>query len=259
MKRSTGSVVTIGTYDGVHLGHQRLIGEAKSEADHLGLASVVVTFDRHPSETIRPQAAPRLITDLELKVELIEALGIDEVVVLRFDHERQHQSPEDFAQDLVTDLEASVVVVGENFRFGHKHRGDFALLEHLGRDLGYSARVIPLMTEERSRVVISSGAIRERIAAGALSEVHRFLGRPFELRGAWSPGGVITARAQLCRPPEGKYDVVLRLPGGESTPVPVAAIVATDGTVTVPADAAPIGTGDGDVIGICFVDPDNGR
>jgi riboflavin kinase/FMN adenylyltransferase len=256
VKRSTGSVVTIGTYDGVHRGHQRLIGEARSDADRLGLRSVVVTFDRHPSQTVRPNAAPRLITDLEFKLELIEAIGVDEVVVLRFDRERANETPEQFVEDLVTDLEAVVVVVGENFRFGHDHRGDVALLERLGGDLGFSARGLSLVTDEASQVVVSSKVIREMIANGALTEVHRFLGRPFELRGTWSSGGVIVVSDDLCRPVEGKYGVAIRRPGADPSLVEVEAVVAADGTVTVPTDAVPVGTDEGDVVGVCFVDPD---
>jgi riboflavin kinase/FMN adenylyltransferase len=253
---SGGSVVTIGTYDGVHLGHQRLIGEAKSEADRLGLRSVVVTFDRHPSETIRPHATTKLLTDLDLKLELIEALGVDEVVVLTFDRERAQQSPEEFAESLVTDLEASAVVVGENFRFGHDNRGDLALLKKLGRDLGFSARGITLVTDDTSRQVVSSGRIRRCIAEGSLRDARHFLGRPFELRGVWSGDGTITSSENLCRPPAGAYEVSLRLPGRPMSAGTVQAVVGPDTTVRVTSSvgASEIDTDRG-VVGLCFLDP----
>jgi riboflavin kinase / FMN adenylyltransferase len=247
------SVVSIGTYDGFHLGHQRLIGEATAEAARLGLRTVVVTFDRHPSVTIRPESAPPLITDLDLKLELIEGAGVDEVVVLDFDAERANETPEAFAADLVTDLEATVVLVGENFRFGHDHRGDVAMLEHLGSTLGFSARGIPLVTDVASQAVVSSRHIRERIAAGALGDVERFLGRRYELRGLWSTDGVtgtVTVGAELARPPAGEYEVALREPGRSPSATTVTATLGADGTAVVPLDGTGITLDEGDLLGL---------
>jgi riboflavin kinase/FMN adenylyltransferase len=253
-----GSVVTIGTYDGVHRGHQRLIGEAQTEAARRGLRSVVVTFDRHPSATIHPESATKLITDIDLKLEIIEGSGVDELVVLSFDRARAQETPESFAEDLVTDLEAEVVIVGENFRFGHRHRGDVSLLEHLGKKLGFEARGIALVTDAVSQVVVSSGHIRTLIADGAIGDVRRFLGRPFELRGTWlatADGGVITPSDELCRPPAGSYVGSLRRPREAPSEELVTAVIGQDGSVSLPSDAGPDGIADGDLIGLCFADP----
>lgn len=217
MNGTRQSVVTIGTFDGVHLGHQSLIGRARFEAESRQMRSVVVTFDRHPSETVRPESMrTKLITDLALKLELIEQCGVDEVVVLEFNQERAHQPPEEFAEELVTELEAAVILVGENFRFGHNHRGDVPLLVALGERLGFSTLGIALVADEASHSVVSSGAVRSCITDGALEDVERLLGRPYELRGTWSEhsgSGVITPSADLCRPPAGEYMVTLHLPG----------------------------------------------
>lgn len=257
MTAASGSVVTIGTYDGVHRGHQLLIGEAKTEAARRGLRSVVVTFDRHPAVTVRPTAVPKLVTDLELKLELIEGIGVDEVVVLSFDAARAQETPESFAEELVTDLEAELVLVGENFRFGHAHRGDVSLLEHLGKKLGYEARGIALVTDEASQVVVSSGRIRSMIAEGALGDVARFLGRPFELRGTWTGGeggGVVLADSDLCRPPAGTYAAALRRPRGSLAGPPTTVMIDDQGRVEVRATPLPSGLIDGERVGICFVE-----
>jgi riboflavin kinase/FMN adenylyltransferase len=251
MNGTRRSVVTIGTYDGVHLGHQRLISEARSEAGELGLRSVVVTFDRHPSATIRPATATKLITDLDLKLELLEASGIDEVVVLDFDQARAQETPEAFAAELVTDLEAMVVIVGENFRFGHNHRGDVDLLVKLGGDLGFAARGIALVTDDTSSMVVSSRAIRGLITEGSLGEASRLLGRPYELRGTWA-GGEITPADDLCRPPAGDYEVTLRLPRELPVGGPMTATISDHGAVTVRAARSFDEVADGDLVGLLF-------
>jgi riboflavin kinase/FMN adenylyltransferase len=254
---NSGSVVTIGSYDGVHRGHQRLIRGAKAEAERRGLRSVVVTFDRHPSVTVRPALVPRLITDLELKLELIDAIGVDEVVVLSFDQNRAQETPESFAEDLVTDLEAELVLVGENFHFGHDHRGDVSLLEHLGKKLGYVARGIALVTDEVSQVVVSSRHIRTLIADGALGDVARFLGRPFELRGTWTAsegGGIVTVPTELCWPPAGAYLASLRRPNEVAAGPPGAVVIDDQGRVEVASGTVPDGLVNGARVGLCFAE-----
>lgn len=250
------SVVTIGTFDGVHLGHRRLIGHAIAEAQSREMRSVVVTFDRHPSETVRPESMrTKLITDLALKIELIEQCGVDEVVVLEFNAERAHQSPEAFAEELVTELEAAVILVGENFRFGHHHRGDVPLLTEIGARLGFSTLGIALVADDASRAVVSSRAIRSFIADGALSDVARLLGRAYELRGEWSRSsgaGVITPRDDLCHPPKGEYQVTLRLPG-QAPAAPILDVRVDDrGTLALTGVIPGTALADGDLVGAVF-------
>src|SRR5690606_16507873 len=119
-----GSVVTIGAYDGVHLGHQAVIAEVRKRGEAAGLSSVVVTFDRHPASVVRPESAPRLLTDLEQKLELLAETGVDHCLVITFDEARSREPAEDFVREgLVDCLNARVVVVGEGLHFGHGRRG----------------------------------------------------------------------------------------------------------------------------------------
>ncbi len=123
------SVVTIGVFDGVHRGHQAIIGHAVKRARELGVQSVVVTFDPHPAEVVRPGSHPAVLTEPARKAELIEALGVDVLCVVPFTLEFSRLPAEAFVHDvLVEHLHAALVVVGENFRFGHKAAGDVALL-----------------------------------------------------------------------------------------------------------------------------------
>src|ERR1700687_3351687 len=116
-----GSVVTIGAYDGVHLGHQAVIAQVRREAAARGCASAVVTFDRHPATVVRPDSAPRLLTDLDQKLELLAATGVDYTLVIHFDERRSEESAEDFVTEvLVGCLRAQAVVVGHDFHFGHR-------------------------------------------------------------------------------------------------------------------------------------------
>ena len=127
------SVVTIGVFDGVHRGHQATIGHAVKRARELGVQSVVVTFDPHPAEVVRPGSHPAVLTEPARKAELIEALGVDVLCVVPFTPEFSRLPAEAFVHDvLVEHLHAALVVVGENFRFGHRAAGDVALLERLG-------------------------------------------------------------------------------------------------------------------------------
>src|ERR1700738_956020 len=117
---SAGCVVTIGAYDGVHLGHRHLIGQVRAMAAELQCASAVVTFDRHPAMVVRPDSAPRLLNDLDQKLELLASTGVDYTLVVHFDEQRSEESAEDFATEvLVERLKAQAVVVGHDFHFGH--------------------------------------------------------------------------------------------------------------------------------------------
>lgn len=176
------SIVTIGVFDGVHKGHQATIGHAVARAREIGVKSVVVTFDPHPAEVVRPGSHPAVLTEPTRKAELIEALGVDVLCVLPFTPEFSRLPAEAFVHDvLVEHLHAALVVVGENFRFGHRAAGDVALLERLGRTFGYAVEGAPLVAE--AGTVFSSTYIRSCVAAGDVVAAARALGRPHRLEG----------------------------------------------------------------------------
>jgi riboflavin kinase/FMN adenylyltransferase len=176
------SVVTIGVFDGVHKGHQEIIGHAVKRARELGVQSVVVTFDPHPSEVVRPGTHPPVLTEPARKAELIEQLGVDVLCVLPFTLEFSRLSAEAFVHDvLVAHLHAARVVVGENFRFGHRAAGDIALLRRLGRTFGFGVEDAPLVADDST--VFSSTYIRSCVDAGDVTAAARALGRPHRVEG----------------------------------------------------------------------------
>jgi riboflavin kinase/FMN adenylyltransferase len=178
------SVVTIGVFDGVHRGHQRTVGHTVEVARAQGIASVVVTFAPHPSEVVRPGSHPAVLTEPARKAELIEGLGVDVLCVIPFTLEFSRLSAETFVHDvLVEHLHASVVVVGENFRFGHRAAGDVALLERLGRTFGFTVQGAPLVSSDPARAVVSSTYIRSCVDAGDVEAAAEALGRPHRLEG----------------------------------------------------------------------------
>jgi riboflavin kinase/FMN adenylyltransferase len=183
-----GSAVTIGIYDGVHLGHRALLGELGLRARAAGLTTVVVTFDRHPSSVIRPGSAPALLCDLDQKLELLAAAGVDRTVVVPFDNDRANETAEEFVHGvLVEGLGAKLVVVGEDFRFGHGRKGDVALLQDLGAQSGFEVEGISLQADRDGSGVlaepISSTRIRSLIADGSVEKAAVLLGRPHQVRG----------------------------------------------------------------------------
>jgi riboflavin kinase / FMN adenylyltransferase len=188
-----GSAVTIGAYDGVHLGHQAVIAEVRRRADERGLATAVVTFDRHPAAVVRPESAPRLLTDLDQKLELLAATGIDYCLVVTFDEARSQETAADFVREvLVGCLAARTVVVGDDFHFGHGREGNVALLRTMGADLGFDVEGVDLVdadgkpADDADRV--SSTRIRHALVAGDVAAAHAMLGRPYELRGIVARG-----------------------------------------------------------------------
>jgi riboflavin kinase/FMN adenylyltransferase len=161
--------LAVGEFDGVHLGHREVISGSDT----------VLTFDPHPLQVIRPEAAPKLLTSLDAKAELIAALGVEELVVIPFDERFAQQSPQEFIDHvLVERLQAQRVSVGENFRFGHRAAGDPALLQS---DARFETRVVPLV--EVDGEVVSSSHIRGLVLAGEVAQAARFLGASFQLRG----------------------------------------------------------------------------
>jgi riboflavin kinase/FMN adenylyltransferase len=177
-----GTAVTIGAYDGVHLGHRHLLSELATRATARGLRSAVVTFDRHPATVVRPESAPLLLTDLDQKLELLEDCGIDLVLVVPFDRTRADETAEEFvAEVLVRALGARLVVVGVDFHFGHGRKGNVALLRELGAVDGFEVEGVDLA--ERGDATISSTRIRTLVAAGDVAGAARLLGRHHQVRG----------------------------------------------------------------------------
>jgi riboflavin kinase/FMN adenylyltransferase len=183
-----GSVVTIGAYDGVHLGHQALIAEVRRLAADADLVSTVVTFDRHPASVVRPSSAPRLLTDLDQKLELLEATGVDRCLVITFDEARSQEPAEDFVREVLVDrLGARRVIVGEDFHFGHQRKGNVALLREMGSSLGFEVEGIELV-QVPGIGQASSTAIRHALVEGDLERATAMLGRPHEVRGVVAHG-----------------------------------------------------------------------
>jgi riboflavin kinase / FMN adenylyltransferase len=166
--------VAVGSFDGVHLGHREVIRGSDS----------VLTFDPHPSAVVAPQHTPKLLTPLQVKAELVEALGVEEMIVIGFDADFAKRSPEEFIEDvLVGTLGATYVSVGENFRFGNRAKGDPQML---AEDERFSTRVAPLFEVEGE--IVSSSHIRGLVLAGEVEQATRFLGAPFQMRGEVVPG-----------------------------------------------------------------------
>jgi riboflavin kinase/FMN adenylyltransferase len=176
------SVVTIGEFDGVHRGHQRIVAIARQTAADIGLPVVVVTFDPHPDEVVRPGSHPALLCTARRKLQLLAGLGVDAVCVIPFTLEFSRLGPDEFVRMVLVDrLHAARVVVGENFRFGHKAAGDVALLAELGEKYDFTAEGVPLLAEDG--VTISSSGIRAMLAAGDVAGAAHDLGRPHRVEG----------------------------------------------------------------------------
>jgi riboflavin kinase/FMN adenylyltransferase len=176
------SVVTIGVFDGVHRGHQAIIGQAVRRARELGVQSVVVTFDPHPMEVVRPGSHPPVLTSSRRKAELIERLGVDGLCVLPFTKEFSRLDAVEFVHDvLVEHLHATEVVVGENFRFGHKAAGDVAALAGFGKRFGFTVSGAPLVAE--SGTTFSSTYVRACVTAGDVGAAAEALGRDHRVEG----------------------------------------------------------------------------
>jgi riboflavin kinase/FMN adenylyltransferase len=176
------SVVTVGVFDGVHRGHQQLIGRAVGRARERGLPAVVVTFDPHPAEVVRPGSHPARLTGLNRRADLVAALGVEAFCVLPFTVELSRTPPPEFAhQVLVERLHAADVVVGRNFKFGHRAQGDVAALTQLGERFGFGVEGLDLITDDG--VTFSSTYIRSCIDAGDVEAAAAALGRPHRVEG----------------------------------------------------------------------------
>lgn len=180
---ASGAAVTIGAYDGVHRGHRQLIAELQRLADAKGLQTAVVTFDRHPATVVRPESAPLLLTDLDQKLELLAGTGVDRTLIVPFDRQRADESAEDFVVEvLVRALAARLVVVGENFHFGHGRKGNVAMLRELGAVHGFEV-VGWRLVADADGAPVSSTRIRGLLADGDVAGAADLLGRPHQVRG----------------------------------------------------------------------------
>ena len=176
------TVATVGMFDGVHRGHRALLGRVVAEAAARGVPAAAVTFDRHPLTVLRPGSEPPLLTTLDRKVELLGEAGMEVVLVLAFTRELSEVTAEAFAAEVLFDrLAARAVVVGENFRFGHKAAGDPALLAELGRPRGVEVVAVGLHADGGQ--VVSSTRVRGELAAGEVAAAAASLGRPYAVEG----------------------------------------------------------------------------
>jgi riboflavin kinase / FMN adenylyltransferase len=201
------TVVTVGMFDGVHRGHRALLDRVAAEAAARGVPSAAVTFDRHPLAVLRPGSEPPLLTTLDRKVELLGQAGMDLVLVLQFTEELSQVGAEAFATEVLFHaLAARAVVVGENFRFGHKAAGDPALLAELGKPRGVEVVAVPLHSDGDQ--VVSSTRVRSELAAGDVAAAAASLGRPYAVE------GVVVVGDRRGRPLLGVPTANLEVPAG---------------------------------------------
>jgi len=175
------SAVTIGVFDGVHRGHQHLVGTLLESARRESLASVAITFNPHPRAVLQPGFKVTYLTSLEERVELLQSLGLDAVGVLAFTSELAHLEPREFLALLVEELDMRLLVVGPDFAFGRNRSGTVAVSREIGEQLGFRVEVAPMLDEGGEKV--GSTVVRQALADGDVSRVATLLGRPFSLRG----------------------------------------------------------------------------
>ena len=243
---NTPHAVTIGNFDGLHLGHQAMLARLQDVARTRGLPSCVLSFEPHPREFFAPEQAPARLSSLREKAECLQRLGIDRLHVFRFDRAFSALSAEAFIEQVLgRKLQARYVLVGDDFRYGAKRAGDFALLKKAGETLGFDAEFLPTVEVAGERA--SSTAVRQALAAGELEHAARLLGRPYSISGRVVHGdklgrdiGYPTANIQLKhnRPPlMGIFAV--ELAGLNGAPLPGVASLGRRPTVKS-ADAVPV-------------------
>jgi len=219
-------VVTIGTYDGLHLGHQALIARVRSHAQRLAQPAVMLTFEPMPREFLSPEDPPARLTTFRERWRILSSAGLDYLWLLRFDEALRNLSAEDFAQLLVRRLRPSVVVVGHDFRFARKGEATAAALAAAGERLGFAVDVVPAVTVAGERV--SSSGVREALSRADFARAGRWLGRPYSMRGRVIGGrrlgrdlGFPTANLALGRrraPVAGIFAVQVRGAAGAALP-----------------------------------------
>ncbi|HEY6467504.1 MAG TPA: bifunctional riboflavin kinase/FAD synthetase, partial [Candidatus Acidoferrales bacterium] len=178
--------VTIGNFDGVHIGHQAIVKRVRADAHGAARMSAVLTFYPHPAQVLRPAEAPSLLETIDQRVDRLDKAGMDAVLVARFNRELASVSPEEFAETfLAKAMRTRAVFVGDNFRFGHRQAGDVKMLRELGARLGFEVQIVPPVSAEigGQGVVVSSSAIRAAVREGRMEDAGRMLGRPFALEG----------------------------------------------------------------------------
>jgi len=236
--------LTIGNFDGVHLGHQALLQQLKAAAQARGLPVAVLIFEPHPREFFTPQQAPARLTSLREKLELFAAQGMDRVHVCRFDSRFARMSAADFVHALHEQVAAKFVLIGDDFRFGSGRSGDLALMENIGTQLGMEVQA--MHSVRQGEVRISSTAVRAALAAGELTMAQRYLGRPYSISGRVEHGdgvgkqlGFPTANIQLKhnRPPLSGIFVVRAQ--GDGLP-PVQGVASLGVRPTVRPDGKPV-------------------
>lgn len=226
-QEARGGVVAIGNFDGVHLGHQALLAEARKKAAALGAPSLVLTFEPHPREVFQPDQPAFRLTPFRIKARVLEALGIDHMVAVHFDRAFSERSAESFVEEiLVRGMGVRHVVVGWDFCFGHKRRGDAALLGEMGERLGFGLSVLQPVARAQGDVY-SSSLIRERLKEGDPRGAAALLGRAFEIEGRVEKGqqlgrtlGFPTANLALdgyIEPAHGIYAVLAGVDAREAT------------------------------------------
>lgn len=187
---TNGTAVTIGVYDGVHLGHQTVIRRTQELAEANGVQMAVVTFEPHPAQVLRPETAPKLLTDLDQKLGLLADQGVDITVVVPFDDVRAAETAEEFVEMVVVGrLDAKAVVVGGDFHFGKNRGGNIESLTRMGELYGFQVEGLRLLPRPNGITEpVSSTAIRRALAGGEVTTATRLLGRHFEVRGPVSEG-----------------------------------------------------------------------
>jgi riboflavin kinase/FMN adenylyltransferase len=226
-------VLTVGNFDGLHVGHQEILRIVTERARSRDGEAAVYTFEPHPRKVLRPANAPKLLTTLEQKLELIEAAGVDVAIVERFDAEFAQRSAEAFVREVIHErIRPQEVYVGYDFRFGHDREGSMRTLTELGPHLGFAVTIVPEVTVGGRDV--NSTRIRELLAEGRVEDARELLGRPYEVRGRVVEGdrrgrtlGFPTANLapeNEVLPAQGVYAGMLRVRGG-SPPGELPAVV----------------------------------
>jgi riboflavin kinase/FMN adenylyltransferase len=181
------TALSVGNFDGLHLGHQKILRQVQARARASSLLPAVVTFDPHPAKLLRPEQAPRMIQTLAQRLAGFEQMGLDAALVLGFDRALSLLSPEEFVQRILVEcMHASAILVGANFRFGHRGAGNVSQLSEIGQRHGFDVEIVAPV--ELDGVVVSSSAVRSAIAEGRPGDAARLLGRPFSLTGEIRPG-----------------------------------------------------------------------
>ncbi len=220
-----GSVVTVGTFDGVHLGHQAVLREIRARAERSGRRSILVTFEPHPLEVVNPAAAPALLTTPSERMAILAMSGIDRMMTVRFDAVMAARSPAAFVDEvLVPRCDLRELVIGHDHGFGRGRQGDVATLQALGAERGFPVDVVAPVSLSPAAPV-SSTAIRRAVAGGDLRGAARMLGRPYTVDGVVERGAArgrtigfptlnLGIESRKLLPPDGVYAVVVETPAG---------------------------------------------